>query len=182
MRDYKKKPTTTKQRPAPGTTTTKPGRAFITGALTGIVLTLLVQNWALIRGYLPIDTPPTEAVNTTPDQPKTEVEFEFYTRLPQMEVPIDTIQEQQRDQADNKHYQYILQVGSFNKRTDAERLKAELALLGHVARIEDVTIKMKKMYRVRLGPFKSARKLNNIKARLTAEQIPTMALKIRIPD
>ncbi|MBL4622841.1 MAG: SPOR domain-containing protein [Immundisolibacteraceae bacterium] len=152
------------------------------GAIAGIAVTLLVQNWSLIRGYLPIAAIPTAAVEQDESQPPTEVEFEFYTRLPQMEVPIDTIQEEQRDQADNKHYQYMLQVGSFNRRSDAERMKAQLALLGQVAHIQDVTIKQKSMHRVRLGPFKSSRKLNTIKARLTAEDIPTMALKIRIPD
>ena len=182
MRDYKKPTKSSKQRPPAGQTATKPGRAFIAGAITGVAITLLVQNWALIRSYLPIAAPVAIAVKNPTDEPQTEVEFEFYTRLPQMEVPIDTIQEEQRDQADNKHYQYILQVGSFVKRSDAERLKAQLALLGHIAQIQDVTLKQKKMHRVRLGPFKSARKLNTIKARLTAEDIPTMALKTRIPD
>ena len=182
MRDYKKPTTPQKKRQPPGQITTKPGRAFLAGAVTGITLTLLVQNWPLIRGYLPIGALPTVAIEKRPDQADTEVEFEFYTRLPQMEVPIDTIQEEQRDQADNKHYQYILQAGSFNRRSDAERLKAQLALLGQIAHIQDVTIKQKSMHRVRLGPFKSSRKLNTVKARLTAEDIPTMALKIRIPD
>ena len=181
MRDYKRPSSSPKKRQPAGQPTTKPGRAFLAGAITGVSITLLIQNWPQIRGYMPIEVLPTVAVEQVADQDDTAVEFEFYTRLPQMEVPIDTVQEEQRDQSDTKNYQYILQAGSFNRRSDAERMKAQLALLGQVAHIQDVTIKQKSMHRVRLGPFKSSRKLNTIKARLTAEDIPTMALKIRIP-
>ena len=74
---------------------------------------------------------------------------------------------------------YMLQVGSFNQRSDAERLKAELALLGEVAHIENVTVNERSMHRVRLGPYRSARKLSAVKNRLSALDVPTMALKLR---
>jgi len=51
----------------------------------------------------------------------------------------------------------ILQAGSFPSVTDAENLKAKLALLGVEASIQTATIKDKGVwYRVRLGPYKSA--------------------------
>lgn len=49
---------------------------------------------------------------------------------------------------------FILQVGSFRKSTDAERLKAELALLGVQTSIQQVTIENGQTYhRVRTGAY-----------------------------
>ena len=55
----------------------------------------------------------------------------------------------------------ILQAGSFSTVSDAEKLKAKLAMLGVVANIQTATIPDKGVwYRVRLGPYKSADDLN----------------------
>jgi cell division protein FtsN len=49
---------------------------------------------------------------------------------------------------------YLLQLGSFRSTSDADRLKASLALLGITARVEKVTIDDKgTYYRVRSGPY-----------------------------
>jgi cell division protein FtsN len=55
----------------------------------------------------------------------------------------------------------ILQAGSFSNVSDAEKLKAKLALLGVEANIQTATIPDKGVwYRVRLGPYKSADDIN----------------------
>lgn len=46
-----------------------------------------------------------------------------------------------------------LQVGSFSKRPDAERMKAEIALKGFSASIEAGLVEGREMWRVRLGPY-----------------------------
>ena len=49
---------------------------------------------------------------------------------------------------------YILQVGSFQRMEEAERVKAKLALLGLSASIQKVAVSGgDPWYRVRLGPF-----------------------------
>ena len=182
MRDYKKAPAKPKRRPGPKTTGAKPGRAYVTGLVSGIALTLLIQNWEPVRDQLmgpaavQPETPATEPTETE------EVTFEFYTRLPQMEVPVDTRRDQIRDDKEPGKYLYMLQAGSFDKQADAERLKAQLALLGEVAVIQKVTVNGATMHRVRLGPFNSSRKLDAVNHRLIREEIPTMALKIPRSD
>ena len=183
MRDYKKEPAQPQRRQKISPTATKPGRAFIAGAITGVALTLVIQNWNAISEQLLGPTTITDATkepiaSTAGD----EVEFEFYTRLPQMEVPVDTTVERTRDKKESGKYLYMLQVGSFDQRADAERLKAQLALLGEAAMIQDVSVNGTAMHRVRLGPYTSSRKLDAVRGRLTDEDIPTMALKIRQPD
>ncbi len=56
----------------------------------------------------------------------------------------------------------ILQAGSFSSVSDAENLKAKLALLGVEAHIQPATIPDKGLwYRVRLGPYKTADEMNH---------------------
>ena len=56
----------------------------------------------------------------------------------------------------------ILQAGSFSNETDAEKLKAKLALLGYEAGVQAATIPDKGVwYRVRLGPYKTADEMNH---------------------
>ncbi len=182
MATSKRKPATPGGRNRNQQSGSKPGRVFIAGLATGVMLTLLIQNWTPIRQQLfgpdSIADQPPQVADTTPDDP---LEFEFYTRLPQMEVPVDTSREQSTDNKKTSDYLYMLQVGSFDRKADAERLKAQLALLGEVAMIQDVAVNGVSMHRVRLGPFSSSRKLDVVRNRLTAEDIPTMALKIRRP-
>lgn len=67
--------------------------------------------------------------------------------------------------ADNKIAIYepqILQAGSFSNASDAEKLKAKLALLGVEANVQSANIPDKGVwYRVRLGPYKSAEEMNH---------------------
>jgi len=70
--------------------------------------------------------------------------------------------------ADNKIAKYepqILQAGSFSNASDAEKIKAKLALLGVEANIQPANIPDKGVwYRVRLGPYKSAEDMNQARS------------------
>ena len=70
--------------------------------------------------------------------------------------------------ADNKIAKYepqILQAGSFPNASDAEKIKAKLALLGVEANIQSANIPDKGVwYRVRLGPYKSAEEMNQARS------------------
>ena len=49
---------------------------------------------------------------------------------------------------------YVLQLASYFKKADAERMKAELILQGHVAKIEEHKTENRIIYRLMVGPFK----------------------------
>lgn len=49
--------------------------------------------------------------------------------------------------------QYFLQAGSFRKQTDAERVRAQIILLGQNVRVESGTVREETWYRVLVGPF-----------------------------
>lgn len=72
---------------------------------------------------------------------------------------------------------YLLQVGAFPSASDAESLKAKLALQGFVANVQSVKVGNQTYNRVRLGPFKSATDLESTKQRLQSAGISAIALK-----
>jgi cell division protein FtsN len=72
---------------------------------------------------------------------------------------------------------YLLQVGAFPSASDAEALKAKLALQGFVANVQAVKVGAQTYNRVRLGPFKSATDLESTKQHLQAAGISAIALK-----
>jgi len=62
---------------------------------------------------------------------------------------------------------YWLQAGSFTAQSDAENLKARLALGGWEANVQEGTVPDKGIrYRVRMGPYDDADELNRMKAEL----------------
>jgi len=74
---------------------------------------------------------------------------------------------------------YMLQAGSYNRQADAERQKANLALMGLTSAIQKVTIEGRgDFYRVRLGPFSNHGQMVDIDERLKQEGIKAMRLKI----
>jgi len=65
--------------------------------------------------------------------------------------------------------QYFLQAGSFRKAADAEQLRARLALLGQVTRLEQGKVSGQIWYRVMIGPFASQEQMGKAKGQLAAQ-------------
>ncbi|MGE5152430.1 MAG: SPOR domain-containing protein [Bdellovibrio bacteriovorus] len=75
---------------------------------------------------------------------------------------------------------YLLQVGSFKRAADAERVKAELALLGISTRVESVTMSSGEVYhRVRTGPYQGKQALEDARKTLKRHGKDTMAVKVQ---
>ncbi|MHA6205608.1 SPOR domain-containing protein [Dyella soli] len=72
---------------------------------------------------------------------------------------------------------YLLQVGAFPSPSDAETLKAKLAMQGFIANVASVSVNGQTYNRVRLGPFHSATELESTKQRLASAGINAIALK-----
>jgi cell division protein FtsN len=71
-----------------------------------------------------------------------------------------------------------LQVGAFQKPTDADNLKARLALIGLDAGVQEVDVPEKgRMYRVRTGPFSNVEELNRARGQLSQNGIQTAPTK-----
>lgn len=72
---------------------------------------------------------------------------------------------------------YLLQAGSFGGSSDAENIKARIAMLGLSARVESADIGGKTVYRVRMGPYASATELAAAKQKLENSGLPAIAIR-----
>jgi len=71
-----------------------------------------------------------------------------------------------------------LQVGAFQKSSDADNLKARLALIGMDAAVLEVEVPDKgKIYRVRVGPFSSVDEMNRARKQLSDNGVQTAPVK-----
>lgn len=152
-------------------------------------------------------SPPEKAPGTTendgdanrPADSKPTPRFDFYTILPEMEVsvpewetresagePVDTPTSAAAGDAvatpATDAERYILQIGSFRQPDEAERVKANLALLGISTEIQRVVIDDGDVWhRVRAGPYQGDASLNQTRQRLIENDIDFMLLRLK-PD
>jgi cell division protein FtsN len=71
-----------------------------------------------------------------------------------------------------------LQAGSFASEADAENMKAQLALTGHEAAVQQATVPDKGVrYRVRLGPFDNSDEVNRVKSDLAKRGIDSAVIR-----
>jgi cell division protein FtsN len=193
MADYKHRAGSKKKRPS----SCSHGLFFFGGLVAGAFLAGLAWlqlSPSLTRhevpGIAPKPKPPSEAHSPAPKP-----NFEFYTILPEMEVVIPdeeiiapepppshrktTLPERQQASRESQGG-YILQMGSFRKYRDADRLKAKLALIGIEAEIQKVSINNRDTYhRVRSGPYRSKSQLNSARKQVKQNGITSLVIKLK---
>lgn len=173
------------------------------GVVKWMLITALIIGFAVFLVYIrsagkdaavqiqPITPPPqpvAQAKTPEPAQPakpeKVEPKgptFEFYRLLPGKEVTVpeheinSRIREEQTSKT--KDVTYVLQIAAFDELTQADALKAKLALLNFQTKIEKAKLGNTYKYRVRIGPAQIA-DINNIKNRLKQQGIDSMILSI----
>jgi len=75
--------------------------------------------------------------------------------------------------------QYLLQAGAFRNDKQADDLKARIAMLGLVGRVEVVQTPGGEMHRVRLGPYATASELEQAKQKLSGGGLPAVAIRVK---
>ena len=73
---------------------------------------------------------------------------------------------------------YVLQAGSFSAFEDADRRRAQLAMLGVESAIQKVTVDDKVYHRVRVGPVNSLDRLNELRQQLRGARIDVMVIRV----
>lgn len=74
---------------------------------------------------------------------------------------------------------YLIQAGAFRGSTEAEALKAKIALTGEIARVEVAQINGNTVHRVRMGPYPNASALAAAKQALASHGITAQAIKVK---
>ncbi|MBT8765682.1 SPOR domain-containing protein [Metapseudomonas boanensis] len=75
--------------------------------------------------------------------------------------------------------QFFLQAGSFRKREDADRVRAQIILLGQNVQVESGKIREETWYRVLVGPFANRAQLSGAQKQLAASGFSNLLLQQR---
>lgn len=106
--------------------------------------------------------------------------FDFYKLLQESEtiVPASETISDEKPAPDQNKTEYILQVGSFPKAEDADKLRAQLIMINLDARIETVEIRKGEIWhRVVVGPFNTQNELTSARSQLVNNQYNALVLK-----
>ena len=126
----------------------------------------------------------------TDHREKKEQKFNFYTILPELEVLIPESETRPPEvknkttttttsNSSNTAKKYVLQVGSFQNLSDAEKLKANLAFLGLEANIQHVTVNKQAWHRVRTGPYRDRQQLFKNQKLLKQNDIDAISMELK---
>lgn len=164
---------------------------LVAGVLLGLALSMfvLVRQGFDASSLMPRPNPAAQAPRSSeepvaqrgaaaPKKPK----YDFYTLLPEKEAVIPEAQIDAEAKAPKAAppppgERYVLQAGAFRDARDADALKARLALLGLVARMEVASIEGATWHRVRLGPYENLRELDQVRRQLEQNNIQVAAIK-----
>jgi cell division protein FtsN len=81
------------------------------------------------------------------------------------------------DSADDK-WSYMLQAGAFRAQSDAESLRAKLALIGVEAKVSERQSENGVLYRVRVGPFSQPDAMNRIRTKMSDNGVDAAVVRI----
>ena len=191
-RDYKHRAHRRRKKPA-----VSPWMGILTGLLIGLFVAFLVYikmqaktqpPQVVVKETLPAQPAPEsvqekDAPASKPPEPR----FDFYTLLPEMEVVVPEQQIRGKPEQGVRQVErpgtYYLQVGSFKNSEQADRLKAELAMMGFETVIQKVTIDNNQTtetwHRVRVGPYSELEVLNQARGKLKASGIESSLVRIK---
>ena len=115
------------------------------------------------------------------DKPK----FDFYKILPGSEEPVSEKELNDAGKSAKGHPEatrgvYFIQAGSFQNPSDADNLKAKIAILGFESSVEPSVLPDKgTWYRVRLGPYTTLDELNRVRRTLSQSGIDASLVKLK---
>jgi cell division protein FtsN len=109
-------------------------------------------------------------------------QYDFYDMLPKYEVVVpEQDREVRRDLPSVRVEQpgvYFVQVGSYRDKAEAERLRLKLSKQGIDATIQRVAVDADVWHRVRIGPFRDLKKLNDTRSELRAADVDAIVIRV----
>ncbi|MCY1427940.1 Cell division protein FtsN [compost metagenome] len=75
--------------------------------------------------------------------------------------------------------QFFLQAGSFRKQTDADKVRAQIILLGQAVQVESGTVRDETWFRVLVGPFSNREQLTTAQKQLAGSGFSNLLLQQR---
>jgi cell division protein FtsN len=154
----------------------------------GLFMALLVY----LHEHDPSSSPTAAVAGTGPAAPEDDgvsrPRFDFYAILPEVEVKVpDWAFSEPSSVSSEPQVQevasFVLQAGAFKNYEDADRAKANLALLGISANIQRVILNGRDVwFRVLIGPFSDVADFDDARQRLVDNGLPYIVHRTKVPD
>lgn len=174
-RDFAKKSRAPARRTSTDNGPTPPWLWFVAGLVLGAFTASLYFIKNPVTAPAPKEEPKPKVVENKTPKPR----FDFYKLLQESETIVpasETINEEKP--AQEQSTEYILQVGSFPRAEDADKLRAQLILLNLDATIEKVEIRKGEVWhRVVVGPFNNQNALTTARSQLVKNEYNALVLK-----
>ena len=107
-----------------------------------------------------------------------EASFDFYDNLPDSQEAYSKDPTQSKD---DRAIQYYLQVGAFSEESQADNLKAKLALMSYESVIMSARIGDDTFHRVSVGPYEDINEAKKIRENLIKEGFKANLIKLTKP-
>ena len=108
--------------------------------------------------------------------------YDFYDMLPKFEV---VVPEKEKDVRPDVHAApetrpgtYVLQAGSYKNFSDADRIRAQLALQGVESKVQKVSVDADTWHRIRIGPISNLDDLNRMRQKLRKSDIDVLVIRV----
>lgn len=118
---------------------------------------------------------------STDSNNKQEDDYTFYSKLKDFEVVVSDEPAYNSSRSADENYIYLIQAGSFKTQAQAEKLRAELTLLGLEPTVSSAKNASGNLwYRVRLGPFTNRGSMTAARSTIISNNLEAMVMKRKI--
>lgn len=108
--------------------------------------------------------------------------YDFYDMLPKFEVVVPEkdkdVKADMRAAPETRPGTYVLQAGSYKNFSDADRIRAQLALQGIESKVQKVSVDTDTWHRIRIGPLSNLDELNRMRQKLRKSDIDVLVIRV----
>jgi cell division protein FtsN len=117
-----------------------------------------------------------------PEEEPPSKSYDFYDMLPKFEVVVPEKEKDVRPDvhaaAETRPGTYVLQAGSYKNFSDADRIRAQLALQGIESKVQKVSVDSDTWHRIRIGPISNLDDLNRMRQKLRKSDIDVLVIRV----
>jgi hypothetical protein len=108
--------------------------------------------------------------------------YAFYDMLPKFEVVVPEKDKDVRPDIraipETRSGTYVLQAGSYKNFSDADRVRAKLALQGVESKVQKVSVDNDTWHRIRIGPISNLGELNRLRSILRKADVDVLVIRV----
>lgn len=117
-----------------------------------------------------------------PEEESPAKSYDFYDMLPKFEVVVPEkekdVKPDMRALPETRPGTYVLQAGSYKNFSDADRIRAQLALQGIESKVQKVSVDTDTWHRIRIGPISNLDELNRMRQKLRQSDIDVLVIRV----